>query len=41
VVRGVSAAAFANEAVFRTVVRVTIDRWFAAQETGLPLRPRS
>jgi hypothetical protein len=33
VVRGVMAAAFADEAVFRTVVRVTVDRWFAAQET--------
>jgi AcrR family transcriptional regulator len=39
VVRGVSAAAFANEAVFRTIVRVTIDRWFAAQENRSPAAP--
>jgi hypothetical protein len=29
VVRGVSAAAFREEALFRTIVRATIDRWFS------------
>jgi AcrR family transcriptional regulator len=36
VVRGVSAAAFRDEALFRQAVRSSIDRWFASAGEGAP-----